>query len=641
MSVKTEQEMIEVFKSPENLREYLDFLQESYNNTGNELVPDETFDAYVVYYETISGKKYDEIGAKSKDVTEKLPFYMPSLNKAKGITGNKDFNKFLEQYSDVEDLYLMDKEDGLAVEIEWKITNDKMNITIWKRGDGEMAPNISHIIPYIKLPPIDFDLNIRGELIMYDKVFDDLNQYLVSKGNKAKNSRNIVSSATKIDTDPVVISNCTFIPFHIHECEKHPGMKLSDQLKFFKHYNFTDSPYISVKRDVCTFGDCVNYLNKRRTVAKNRIDGVVVYFDIPMGAPGENKNPDYAIAIKQDSVAIATVIGVHWNMTSKDGYLTPVADIIPVNIIGSTVSTLTCHNGKMIFDNKIGPGATILMGMGGDVIPRFYETIKPADVTYGPNIPYTWCENYVKVIALNYESYPQVHCCKIKYFLDCLGIKKWGLLTIFKLYKAGFTNIGKIIRASIEDIMVTDGVLYDGAFGLHEELQKGISKASLPKIMAGSGVFGGGISMGIAEKFIEEFPTWKIMSPSYEEILSKNGFGPTRAKLFAIKIDKFKDWIQEHPELEGLTIEKVRENNVLQGQVFTFTGFTDEVATSDIEKYGGKVLKKFRSDVTYVAAKNVNSSTDKTAGALKSGGKIKLISQVELIAWLAQIRMSS
>ncbi len=188
--------------------------------------------------------------------------------------------------------------------------------------------------------------------------------------------------------------------------------------------------------------------------------------------------------------------------------------------------------------------------------------------------------------------------------------------------------------------MEADGIQYDGAKGLYDELQEGISKVTIAKLMSGSCIFGESIGETLCNKFIENFPNWKIMTPSYSEILTKKDFGPARAILFSTRLDKFKEWLYDHPELSGITIQKVIKNNCLQDYVFTFTGFTDKIATSTIESYGGKVLEKFRSDVTIVVAKDITKETDKTKAAKNSNGKTTLISQYDFDNWLSKVRVS-
>lgn len=648
--IKDVEYQIPNFQSVDEMLNYLNYLQTEYNNTGVEIIPDEVFDSLVKYYESVSGRSFKPIGAKSDEKTEELPGKMASIDKVKDPKSPKEKEtllKFLSLYDT--DMVLLNKMDGISLEIQFKVINGRVDISMWKRGDGDRGPNVSYIKQYLKLPPINFNMLIRGELIVKNDTFQSMNEYLVSKGNKAKNSRSVANAATKADMDPYIISNCTFSPFFIYETENpnQPGtklnLKMSEQIQFLNSLGF-DTSYMTViprnEKMQLTIEYVQKYFKWRREIENYRLDGIVVYHDIVPPIITENANPEYALAVKEDSTAITTVIDNVWNMTSKDGYFNPVTLIQPVEVLGSKISSVTGHNARMLVKNGIGPGAVIIVGLGGDAIPEFYSVIKPATV-YGPSVPFEWNPNGVELRVLNPNSYPQVQCCKIKYFLDRLDIKKWGLLTIWKLYNGGYRTIGKIIRTTVEELMTVSGVQYDGAVGLHEELKKALTKVTIPKLMAGSCIFGEGLGERIADKFITYFPNWRVLTPTYEQILSKKDFGPARAEVFFKNLDKFKDWLDQHPELDGMTIEKVKKSAVLQGQVFTFTGFTDNIAKEAIESYSGKVLDDWRSDVTVVVASNVNSNSKKTNKARESGGRVTLMSRTDFNKWLSEFQMKN
>ena len=619
------------------LKNQLDYYQEMYNNTGEEIISDAEFDAMVRYYEDLTGQEYKPIGAKSREETVKLPRFCPSLDKIKDKNPERELANFLSRYN--ANLLDLDKYDGVSLEVQYK----DGKLTMYKRGDGEDGTDCSFIQNYLPFPQLPFDVLIRGELQMYEHVLEEIKPYLLSKGNKATNTRSVVNGCTsRVNHDGFVISKCFFVPYSIYELPKNdtygfPGgdILMSTQLELLKQWGFYVPEYIRLTKEQCTIPFLRQYLKKRREEVKYRIDGTVLIFDIPCSYPEENKNPKHAVAIKEDLVKFTYVRGCNWNLTSKDGYMTPVIYVDPITII-TTVNEITLSNARMIYNNQLGEGDYIAVTQGGDIIPKFLWVQTPAKnkIIFSPSIPYKWNLNSkgegVEIMVLNPENYPQVQCAKIKYFLDVLKIKKWGLLTIWKLYHAGLTNIGKIIRVTPQQLMgITDleeksttGIQERGAAGLIEELQKGIKNVTLPKIMAGSCIFGEGIGEGIMEKFIKEFPSWRNVRVTYEEILSKKDFGPSRARIIADNLENFKNWLNQLPELEGNFITTIVKNNVLEGYTFAFTGFTDDVIVQEIKSYGGNWLDRIRSDVNVVVAKDVNKSSDKQQYALNSNGKI-------------------
>lgn len=633
------------------LKQKLDYLQEVYNNTGEEIVSDQEFDAMVKYYESYSGSEYKAIGAKSREEAKPLPAKAPSLDKIKDKNAEKNLAEFLNRYPDCNILIDMDKYDGVSLLVEY---NNGI-ITCQKRGNGDDGPYVSFIQKYIMFPKIPFNILIRGEVMLFEENLNKLKPYLESTGKKANNSRSIVNGAmNNLTPDATILSECVFIPYNILELNAVPEYNIpgglltpEQQLEYLRNFGFLIPPYIKINKQQITLQFLFDYLEKRKRDIPYRIDGTVLIFNIPLGKPTENKNPYHAIAIKKDTVKFTYVRDCGWNLTSKDGYMTPVIQVDPITIV-TTVTNITLNNARMIYLNNIGPGAYIAVTQGGDIIPKFLFTLEPAKNTFSPSIPYHWNPNGVEVMVNNPENYPQINCAKIKYFLDSLGVKRWGLLTIWKLYMGGLTNIGKIVRVTVQQL-IEAGVQEDGgtsvqekgAIGLLEELQKGIKKATIPKIMAGSCIFGEGIGEGTMEKFINNFPNWRNTKITYEDIISKRDFGPVKSRIIADNLPRFNSWLNQIPELEGtfITVNEVK-STILSPYFFRFTGFTDDVIAQEIRTYGGRVKDSgWENAVNVVVRKDNNYTSDKTEKAINSGGAITLITRAELEEKMRAIRM--
>ena len=617
-----------------SLRQTLDYYQKTYNN-GESEVDDEYFDSLVKYYESVSGVEYKPIGAKSDEEEVPLPIPTASLDKLKDAKAVDDLRSFLSRY-DCNELVCMDKDDGISVVCEYKNGILKCQ----KRGDGVVAPDISFIQQYVQFPSLSFNAIIRGELMLYESVFEEIKPTLIANGKKANNSRNVVSGAcSRVNPDAFILSKCVFLPYAFYiEGQQYTQ---TQQLEYLRQYGFTIFPYITLTKEQINMESLFQYLEQRRKESPYRIDGTVLYFNIPISAPTENCNPHHAIAVKKDTVKFTYVRDCIWNITSKDGYLTPVIQIDPTLII-TTVTNITLNNGRMIYNNKIGRGAYIAITQGGDVIPKFLFTITPGENIFCPSVPYHWNPNGVEILVDNPDNYPQIRCNKLKYFLDCLDVKEWGLTTILKLYNVGITNLGKLIRVKVSELMAADGIQEKGATRLLDELNKGIKNATMAKIMAGSCFFGEGIGKGTMEKFINQFPTWKYTTITYENILSKRDFGPVKARVIAENLPRFIEWLNGIPELEGLSIETVIESQVFNGYTFIFTGFTDDVLSQEIRKNGGIVKEDhWVNAVNVVVCKDYNSNSDKIKRAKNSGGSILLISKIDLENRLRQIRINS
>lgn len=646
-------------QSAADLKRVLDHYQELYNNTGENGISDEEFDAMVRYYEDISGIEYKPIGAKTREEAVRLPSFSPSLDKIKDKDSERALNSFLERYD--ADLLNLDKYDGISMFAHY--VDGRLHL--YKRGDGEFGPDVSILQNYLQFPQLPFNCLIRGELVMFESEFEELKPYLVDNGQKAINSRTVVNGCTnRTDPDSKVISKCTFIPYAIYSLDMNEtygftGEKIlmETQLNMLKSWGFYVPEYTKLNKSECTVQKLREYLKQRREQAPYRIDGTVLIFNIDIGAPTENKNPDYAVAVKEDLIRFTTILDCTWNLTSKDGYMTPVIQVEPVFIV-TNVSEITLHNARMVLENKLGRGDYIAVTQGGDIIPKFLWVVNSLNYTenrnydgtinripkiiFSPIIPYQWNKNGVEIMVINPDSYPQVKCARMKYFLDVLGCKKFGLLTILKLYNSGITTLGKLIRVTVEQLMEADGIQERGARGLLNELQKGIANGNMSKFMAGSCIFGESIGRTIMEKFTKQITNWKYCDVTYEQILSLKDFGPARAKIISEKLPEFKQWLSGIPELENITIKQVSiKSHSLGGFIFYFTGFTDHMIKQEIESYSGVVSENYTKSCNVVIRKDSSYSSVKTIDAINSNGKIKLLTRKELMDELTKLRTSN
>ena len=149
------------------------------------------------------------------------------------------------------------------------------------------------------------------------------------------------------------------------------------------------------------------------------------------------------------------MIDVLWN-ASKDKYLKPRLKINQIDLNGSMVSYVTGFNGKYIYNNKIGPGSTIKIGLSGGVIPHIFEVTKCTE----PKMPvedYTWSENDVDIILVNGdENETVIKKLMLRFFqiLEVDGVKEG---TIKQLFDAGYNSISKVLSMEKDDFNKING----------------------------------------------------------------------------------------------------------------------------------------------------------------------------------------
>jgi NAD-dependent DNA ligase len=143
-----------------------------------------------------------------------------------------------------------------------------------------------------------------------------------------------------------------------------------------------------------------------RKLYQYEIDGIIVTNNQIYERPKILANPEHAFAFKMilsDQIAEAQVVDVIWT-PSKDGYLKPRVQILPINLNGVRIEYATGFNGAFIKDHKIGVGAIIQLIRSGDVIPHIMSVTVPAIEAKMPSQSYKWNETKVDIILENIDD---------------------------------------------------------------------------------------------------------------------------------------------------------------------------------------------------------------------------------------------
>ena len=588
------------------------------NNSDKTILEDGEFDALVEAYEILNETSVNYIGAKPTGESIKLDFPCPSLNKCKGITSKKDLQKFMVKNPGP--YVKSDKVDGTSLQL--KYSDGKL--TIFTTGDGVFGNDISFLQNYISFPELNEYYVIRGELSIYNNIFtDEVAPILQNRGLKGTNSRNFVNGLVNSKhSDVSLASKCVFFAFEVQSENWH----IDRQYEFLEEngFNVPNPQIIDVIDDFHTFLE--NELTERREHVNYRIDGIIIT-DISNSCQTlENSNPDFSIAFKIDTFAVGKVKNITWNGPSKDGYLTPIVHIDPLNIIGTKMKEATAHNAKFLIEKEIGIGSIITVTFGGDVIPKVVSVISKG-VPLRPIIPFYWDKNHTDIIAKNYEQYPASHIAKIEYFITTMKIKRVGYKTLCKFYEMGIDTISKLIYADKEKIMSIERMGEKSSTFLIDEIRRNIEKASWGTIMAASGLFGELIGDTIMNEFISKFPMWEIQDITKDEILKIHGFGEFRAQNISEGLPKFKQWISENPMIRP----QKRENTdqTLAGQIIVFTGFEGSEIKMYLQNKGAVVKDNWVVGATILLAKNVNSTSAKSKNAKNKGIPIVPMTEYE------------
>ena len=288
------------------------------------------------------------------------------------------------------------KIDGLSVSLLYE--NGKL-VRGATRGDGTTGEDITHNVRTIKnIPlslPVDIDIEVRGEIYMPISSFENLNEERRNKGEKEfANPRNAAAgSVRQLDSKIASERNLSTFIYHMPV----PGNNIKtqkDALDYMKELTFTVNPNIKKVNTIKEVLDYINYWTIHRKELPYEIDGIVIKvnnLEDQRRLGYTARVPKWGIAYKFPAEEVLTKLLDIEFCVGRTGKITPRADLSPVRLQGSVVSSATLHNQDYINEKNIRIGDTVSIRKAGDVIP---EVVKVKfERRDGSEIPFKMIEN--------------------------------------------------------------------------------------------------------------------------------------------------------------------------------------------------------------------------------------------------------
>lgn len=512
------------------------------------------------------------------------------------------------------------KMDGVAVTVRYE---EGVFVQALTRGDGRKGDDITANMKTIRAVPLKLVgshlpsvLEVRGEVFMPHQVFERLNKEKEEAGEELyANPRNAAagslklldaSAAAKRGLDVVFYSFADEIDppvstqYECHAYLKKVGLPVFDTS--FRHRCHT-------VEQVLKFADTVE--EKRHKLLFD-IDGIVVKVDElkyhdELGVTG--KSPRWAVAYKFAPEQALTRIRAITVQVGRTGVLTPVAELEPVFLAGSTIARATLHNQEEVERKDIRVGDWVHIEKGGDVIPKVVDVDKkrrPAH-SHSWKMPKTCpscgthvihSEEEVAVRCPNTKSCPEQHMRRIIYFAskDAMDIEHLGEKVVEQLFtKKLVSHFHDIYTLDAKDLAKLEGFKEKSIQNLLKSIEAS-RHPTLDRLILALGIKY--VGEGTAELLAENVGSLsKLQEMSEEELQEIPGIG---IKIAHSIVDYFSE--KEHiKELEKLLeyvkpkISKMtrRKDHVFSGKTFVLTGtlhnYSREEATALIKERGGKV----------------------------------------------------
>jgi NAD-dependent DNA ligase len=549
-----------------------------------------------------------EIGAEVERNKVKLPYTMASMDKIKPDTGA--LTSWMSKYKGP--YVLSCKLDGVS----GLYTTEGSVAKLYTRGNGKIGQDISHLIPFLKLPKTK-DIVIRGEFIIPKKVFAEKYKSTFA------NPRNMVAGIINHKTISDSVVDLHFVAYEVIIPQKTPA----EQMELLASLNvervlYQITPTLSNEM-------LSSLLLEWRQSYIYEIDGLIVTDDKIY--PRSSGNPEYAFAFKMvlsDQVAEAKVVDVIWT-PSKDGYLKPRVQIEPIHLGGVTIEYATGFNGAFIKDNNIGIGATIEIIRSGDVIPHIRAVTVPAEEPKMPSVPFKWNDTHVDIMLENALEDPTVREKNITGFFRGIGVEGLSSGNIHRLIEAGFSTVPGILNMSESDFLKAEGIKDKMAHKLYTGIQEKVKEASIIHLMTASNIFGRGFSDKKMELIVNEMPDVLISSMSNNDkikaVASIKGMALKTAEAFVLKIGDFITFLKDC-NLENKLYETqqkihmdvdIDKNHPLFGKTVVLTGTREKDIIEFLKNVGANQGSSVSKSTFLVVAKNKEDDTGKAEEARK------------------------
>lgn len=319
----------------------------------------------------------NKIGGEVLDEFKKVKHDVPMMSLSNTFTEEElisFFNKIKKEYQNVNFVSEL-KIDGLAVTIKYE--NGKY-LSAATRGNGEVGEDITLNVKTIKSLPLELNENVtievRGEIFMPHQSFHDLNERRMEQEEPLfANPRNAASGTIRqLDSKIVASRNLDIFLYTIVNGENYVDTQ-EGVLKYLKKLGFKTNPFYHVNKTSEELLSNIKEYDQRRIDLPYDTDGVVVkvnelelYDEIGYTA----KSPKWATAYKfKPEEALTKLEGITFQI-GRTGRVTPVAELEPISISGSTVARATLHNIDYINNLDIRINDYVYIRKAGEIIPE-------------------------------------------------------------------------------------------------------------------------------------------------------------------------------------------------------------------------------------------------------------------------------
>ena len=533
------------------------------------------------------------------------------------------------------------KYDGASINLTYENGEFVKAVT---RGDGFQGDEVTSNIRTIKSIPLilnaDFlsNFEIRGEIILPIEGFQKMNQERLENGEETyRNPRNTASGSLKLqDSGEVAKRPLDCLLYQVVSNERTYSTHF-ESLEASREAGFKVPDTIILASSIDEVFHFVNKWDQKRHDLPYETDGVVIKVNNlqqqeELGYTA--KSPRWAIAYKFKAAQVTTVLEEITYQVGRTGAITPVANLEPVQLAGTTVKRASLHNADQIEKLDIRVHDTVFVEKGGEIIPKIIAVDFSKRKEYSQSTLYaTHCpECHTALIRSTGDAKhycPNTYGCapqitgRIQHFISrkAMDIDGLGGETVDLLRKEGLIeNYADLYDLQVPQVIPLERMAEKSAQNMIDGIKKS-KEIPFEKVLFALGIRFVGET--VAKKLAKHFKSIdNLMTASFEALISVDEIGDRiAASILEFSNDIGNMQLIHRLKYHGVQLkisekDLIGQTDKLQGKVFVVSGvfykMTRNELKKSIEDNGGKVSSSISKKTTFVIAGDKMGPSKKT-----------------------------
>ncbi|MBP1675468.1 MAG: ligase, NAD-dependent [Bacteroidetes bacterium] len=554
------------------------------------------------------------------------------------------------------------KYDGTSISLTYENGSLLRAVT---RGDGEKGDDVTANVKTIRSIPLRLNgsfpskFEIRGEILMPWAVFDELNRERESQEETLfANPRNAASGTLKLQNPAIVATRKLDAYLYYMLGEQLPCEKHYDNLMAARSWGFKVSDATRVCKSLNEVFEFIQYWDTERKNLPVATDGIVIKVNSLLQQKNLGftaKSPRWAIAYKFQAEKAVTRLNSVSFQVGRTGAVTPVANLDPVQLSGTTVKRASLHNADIIAALDLHIGDMVYVEKGGEIIPKITAVDMDARILVGDKVHFIKNCPECGSELVRFESEAAHYCpndnaCppqikgKMEHFVSrkAMNIEGLGSETIALLYENNLLrNVADIYELKIPELSRLERLGSKSAQNIKISCEKS-REVPFERVVFALGIRFVGET--VAKKLAYAFTNIEALeTATYDQLIAVDEIGDriaqsvikyfadernveliTRLKNYGLKMALAEEKLQAAGDaLKGMAI-------VISG---TFQHHSRDEYKTIIEKHGGKNTGSVSAKTSFVLAGD-NMGPEKMKKAESLG--VKLMTESEFLSLIGE-----